>query len=155
MIETLDQFKYGPSEHLSWDELACNDGTPYPMHWEIDRAGPLGSVFEHIRRIVGGPIRINSAYRTAEYNRLVGGSRKSQHVEGCALDLALPKGMLMRDFLAVALEVAKYPSRAKFYPRRLNGIGVYPNFLHVDIRDTLRLVRWNGNRAAAELVRAA
>ncbi len=143
----------GPSEHLSWAELACNDGTPYPADWKIDRAVPLAIVFEAIREIIGGPIRINSAYRTVEYNRLVGGSRKSQHVEGRALDLGLPKGMLMKDFLAVALEVAEYPSAAKY--ARLTGIGVYPNFLHVDIRPSARLVRWNGNRAAAELVRAA
>lgn len=149
----------GPSAHLTWDELACNNGVPYPVRWRHSRAIPLSLVFEAVRRTIGGPIRINSAYRTIEYNRAVGGSRKGQHPEGRALDLGLPRGMLMKDFLAVVLEVARYPSFPTGPPTliegRLTGIGVYPTFIHIDTRPSVRLVRWNGTRVSAELVRTA
>ena len=44
-------------------------------------------VFEPLRLWVGGPIKINSFYRSPEVNRKVGGSKTSQHVKGEAMDL--------------------------------------------------------------------
>ena len=145
----------GPSAHLSWDELACNNGVPYPVRWRHSRAIPLSLVFEAIRQIIGGPIVVDSAYRPRQYNRDAGGARKSQHIEGRALDLRLPKGMRMIDFLAVVLDVARHPPLSLLGSNGLTGIGVYPNFLHIDIRPSSRLVRWNGARVSAEVIRAA
>ena len=39
-----------------------------------------------------GPIRITSGYRSPELNRAIGGSSKSQHCKGQALDLQFWKG---------------------------------------------------------------
>jgi zinc D-Ala-D-Ala carboxypeptidase len=39
-----------------------------------------------------GPIRITSGYRSPELNRAIGGSKKSQHCKGQALDLQFWKG---------------------------------------------------------------
>ena len=44
-------------------------------------------VFEPLRTYVGGPIRINSFYRGPELNKAIGGSRKSQHCHGQAMDI--------------------------------------------------------------------
>ena len=44
-------------------------------------------VFEPLRMYVGGPIRINSFYRGPELNKAIGGSRKSQHCHGQAMDI--------------------------------------------------------------------
>jgi zinc D-Ala-D-Ala carboxypeptidase len=44
-------------------------------------------VFEPLRKWVGGPIAINSFYRSPELNSAIGGSTTSQHCIGCALDL--------------------------------------------------------------------
>ena len=44
-------------------------------------------VFEPLREWVGGPIKINSFYRCEELNRAIGGSSRSQHCEGRAIDL--------------------------------------------------------------------
>jgi zinc D-Ala-D-Ala carboxypeptidase len=44
-------------------------------------------VFQPLREWVGGPIRVNSFYRCEELNRAIGGSSKSQHCEGRAIDL--------------------------------------------------------------------
>ena len=44
-------------------------------------------VFEPLRKFVGGPIAINSFYRSPKLNSAIGGSTSSQHCIGCALDL--------------------------------------------------------------------
>ena len=44
-------------------------------------------VFEPLREWVGGPIKINSFYRCEELNRAIGGSSRSQHCEGRAMDI--------------------------------------------------------------------
>ena len=44
-------------------------------------------VFEPLREFVGGPIKINSFYRGPELNKAIGGSAKSQHCHGQAIDI--------------------------------------------------------------------
>ena len=44
-------------------------------------------VFEPLRMHVGGPIKINSFYRGPELNKAIGGSSKSQHFHGQAMDI--------------------------------------------------------------------
>ena len=44
-------------------------------------------VFESLRMHVGGPIKINSFYRGPELNKAIGGSSKSQHCHGQAMDI--------------------------------------------------------------------
>jgi len=129
----------GPSSHLSWTELACKDGTPYPEHWRASRAIPLAHEFERIRAAVGKPIPILSGYRTPAYNaRIPGAAKASQHVQGRALDLRPPKGMTVSDLLRTVLLVAKRPDS------RLRGVGEYGWGVHIDIRPGDRLVRWSG-----------
>ncbi len=45
------------------------------------------NIFEPLRTFVNGPIRINSFYRGSELNKAIGGSRKSQHCKGQAMDI--------------------------------------------------------------------
>ena len=44
-------------------------------------------VFEPLREYVGGPIKINSFYRSPELNTAIGGSKTSQHCKGQAMDI--------------------------------------------------------------------
>jgi len=44
-------------------------------------------VFEPLRVWVGGPIKINSFFRSPKLNKAIGGSTKSQHCHGQAIDL--------------------------------------------------------------------
>lgn len=44
-------------------------------------------IFQPLREWVGGPIRVNSFYRSEELNRAIGGSSRSQHCQGRAIDL--------------------------------------------------------------------
>lgn len=132
-----------PSEHLSWVELACHDGTPYPAVY-TDRALALGREFEAIRKRCGDvPIVVLSGYRTPEWNRKIGGARYSQHVEGRALDLRPPTGMPVAAFHALILKWARELSQ-------IRGLGRYATFAHIDIRPSARLVRWTGARVEAD-----
>lgn len=44
-------------------------------------------IFQPLREWVKGPIRVNSFFRCEELNRAIGGSSRSQHCEGRAIDL--------------------------------------------------------------------
>ena len=44
-------------------------------------------VFEPLRKYVGGPIKINSFFRCPKLNKAIGGSNKSQHCYGQAIDI--------------------------------------------------------------------
>jgi len=127
----------GKSLHITWDDLACKDGTPYPVEFIRDgRLIELVVLFERIRAMYGLPIEINSAYRTIKYNKQVKGSSNSQHLYGKALDLQPPKAISLEKFYAdIRVNVAKLGIR---------GLGKYSTFVHVDIRDSKELVTWEG-----------
>lgn len=45
------------------------------------------NIFEPLREWAGGPIKINSFFRSPDLNAAIGGSSKSQHCEGRAIDI--------------------------------------------------------------------
>ncbi len=126
--------------HLSYDELACHDAarTPYPRQWRETRLPSLAATFESLRQHCGnGPLRILSAYRTPEHNAAVGGRPHSQHLEGRALDIALPNDLSIDEFHATVRPWAKTDSSVR-------GLGYYRWGVHIDIRPADRLVAWSG-----------
>ena len=44
-------------------------------------------VFEPLRKWVNGPVKINSFFRSEKLNKVIGGSGKSQHCKGQAVDI--------------------------------------------------------------------
>ena len=44
-------------------------------------------IFEPLRLFVGGPIKINSFFRSGDVNKAVGGTSRSQHCKGQAIDI--------------------------------------------------------------------
>ena len=45
------------------------------------------NVFEPLRVFVNGPIKVNSFFRSPDLNKAIGGSTKSQHCKGQAIDV--------------------------------------------------------------------
>ena len=89
----------------------------------------LIALLERIRAEVGGPVTINSGYRTPAHNAHVGGASSSRHKYGQAADIHV-RGMTNAQVYAVA--------------KALNpgGLGKYHSFTHVDIEGVNR--RWDG-----------
>ena len=67
----------------------------------------LALFLEEVRKVVGMPLRINSAYRSPEANAKVGGKSTSQHCRGAAADIKV-KGMTP-DQVVQAIIKAKLP----------------------------------------------
>ena len=82
------------SKHVSYKEgiksntaMRLNiDNSPEEYHLGNMNAVAL-NIFEPLREWVGGPIKINSFYRSVALNKAIGGSSRSQHCEGRALDI--------------------------------------------------------------------
>jgi len=127
----------GPSLHITWEELACKDGTSYPSKYVCDgRLIELITVFERIRQHFGGrPIRINSAFRTLSYNKEVEGSPNSQHLMGRALDLQPPSKLTVDQFYFELKRNADWMG--------ITGLGKYKTFCHIDIRKSDKLITWD------------
>jgi hypothetical protein len=82
------------SKHVSFKEGTVSftalrlgiDNTPTGYH-RSNMEVLAENVFEPLRKWVGKPIKINSFYRGPELNKAIGGSSKSQHCEGRAMDI--------------------------------------------------------------------
>ena len=70
---------------------------------------------------LGKPLIVNSAYRSPEHNRKVGGAKASKHLEGTAFDISMANHD-PASFIAAARKAG------------FKGIGTYPrsNFIHID-----------------------
>ena len=59
-----------------------------PDEWVTENLKKVAEhVFQPMREHFGRPIYVSSGYRSSDLNSAIGGSRRSQHVEGRALDL--------------------------------------------------------------------
>ena len=83
-----------------------------------------------------GAINISSAYRTASYNKKVGGVSGSQHLYGLAADITIQDTSRL-------LEAAQYAEKIGF-----TGVGLddkYQKFLHVDTRKSKSFFRYRSD----------
>ena len=59
-----------------------------PDDWTTENLRQVAiNIFQPLREAFGLPIYVSSGYRSGELNTAIGGSSRSQHVEGRALDL--------------------------------------------------------------------
>jgi uncharacterized protein YcbK (DUF882 family) len=86
----------------------------------------LLAVLQTVRDDVGFSLHINSGFRCETHNTTVGGKKsKSQHLLGKAVDIST-KNMSGAQKFAL-LKAA--------FNRGFTGVGVYPTFFHLDVRD--------------------
>jgi uncharacterized protein YcbK (DUF882 family) len=93
----------------------------------------LISLLEKIREHFGKPVIITSGYRTPKYNKSIPNTANdSQHMYGNAADIKI-QGISPREI---------YNWMNGWHK---GGLGVYPTFTHVDVRDTVgaqKMARW-------------
>lgn len=82
------------SEHISYKEATRSvtalrlgiDNTP--NEYQLQNMEIIAkNVFEPLRKAVGGAIKINSFFRCEDLNKAIGGSSRSQHCQGRAIDV--------------------------------------------------------------------
>ena len=79
---------------------------------------------QKLRDYLNVPLKINSWYRTPEYNAsLLGSASKSQHLLGKAVDVALPRRHTARDMMRLAKRMTNF-----------KGFGIGRNYIHMDTR---------------------
>jgi uncharacterized protein YcbK (DUF882 family) len=120
------------TENFSLHEFDCNDGTPVPEHL-LHNAEALAEQLQILRDYLKEPVRINSAYRHANYNKRIGGAPDSMHVRAMAADITV-KSKTPKQVKAIIEKLIK-AKKLKF-----GGIGLYAGFVHVDIREAY--ARW-------------
>ncbi len=113
-------------------EFACHDGSPVPEEL-IPNVQELANNIQVLRDCIGEALHVNSGYRTPSYNKKVGGKPLSQHLKAKASDLTAKSYTPKK--LAAAIEKLIAEKKMK-----QGGLGIYPGFVHYDIRGTK--ARW-------------
>ncbi len=111
------------SRHFNLQEFECPCCKRVILHSDL-----LGKLIK-LRILIKEPIYINSGYRCISENAKVGGVKKSYHLFGMAADISVRTISIP--------ELLYFAEKAKF-----GGIGIYPTFLHVDVRQVKS--RWEG-----------
>jgi uncharacterized protein YcbK (DUF882 family) len=94
----------------------------------------LAEQLQILRDHLQAPIHINSAYRSPQHNKRIGGVKNSQHIYGRAADIT------SRDYTPKQLhtEIERLIAKGEMLE---GGLGLYNGFVHYDIRGYK--ARWN------------
>ena len=104
-----------------WDKAEYGENMPNYLKGALD-------TLDMLRGKWGKPIVLNSAHRCAKHNASVGGAKNSRHLK-IAFDRRVPK-QEQEAFIALAEECG------------FTGIGVYENFVHLDLG---KKRKWKGS----------
>ena len=85
-MKISDHITYAEAIHSSTAKRRSIDNTPNPTQVETMKL-TAEKIFEPLRKWVGGPIKVNSFFRSTELNTAIGGSKTSQHCKGQAIDI--------------------------------------------------------------------
>jgi len=120
------------TENFRLQEFQSGDKADFPAAVLINLS-KLAKNLQVLRNELKQSITITSGYRSPKHNRAVGGVVNSQHVLGKASDLQAQNTTPKQ--LAVLIEKL-------ILERKMDegGVGIYPEFVHYDIRGTK--ARW-------------
>ena len=85
-MKISNNITYAEAIHSNTAKRRGIDNTPNPAQVETMKV-TAEKIFEPLRKWVGGPIKVNSFFRSAELNTAIGGSKTSQHCKGQAIDI--------------------------------------------------------------------
>lgn len=111
------------TKNFSARELACKCGcvTPLGVDLNLRRLAPA---LQQLRDLANAPIIVLSGYRCPAHNERVGGAKLSQHVQGLAADI-WSKALTPQQLYVLAEKIPGFQN---------GGVGIYPTWIHVDIR---------------------
>ncbi|MGB7441272.1 MAG: D-Ala-D-Ala carboxypeptidase family metallohydrolase [Coleofasciculaceae cyanobacterium] len=124
----------GDGCHFNWAEMT-KGGTRLPENRQVvDNMKKVTQALEEVRELYDGkPITINSGYRPPAVNRRVGGSSKSRHIAGDAID-----------FVIKGVPPMQAHRRLESWWGDKGGIASASSFTHIDCRGYR--ARWSYGR---------
>ena len=111
-MEEIIQLNSGAklSPHFTLGEMTRSESHPevynIPSHEAIANLKHLCQWLEVLRERSGGPVRINSGYRSPQLNRKRGGAASSNHLTGCAADIRVTGFEQAIRYAAILLDYA-------------------------------------------------
>lgn len=117
------------TKNFSLEEFRCKDGSID----HIDQIQRLAINLQVLRDYLGKPIKINSGYRSPEYNAKIGGAKNSFHVKGMAADI-VADGFTPKQLFDI---IESLQNKGQMI---VGGLKAYNTFVHYDIRG--HLARW-------------
>ena len=105
-------------KYFTPDEFACKCGTCGLGFEQMDKK--LLDLLDDIRQLAGIPFVITSAMRCKEHNKAVGGSSRSSHMRGYAVDIQAKTGADRFKIVYAAMR------------HGIGRIGVKHSFVHID-----------------------
>lgn len=121
------------TKNFTQREFKSRDGSKMPED-VLCNIKDLADSLQVLRDFLGEPIRINSAYRSPEHNKAIGGVKSSQHILGKAADIKV-KDIETKD-LYLIIDSLIVDGKMKE-----GGLGLYDTFVHYDIRGSK--ARWD------------
>jgi len=121
-------------DNFSLWEFECRDGTSIPDEY-MENVKKLAENLQIIRNKINQPMIIISGYRSPDYNKKIGGAKRSQHMLAKAADIIV-SGMDTRELKEIITDLI---NKGELHP---GGVGLYSTFVHYDIRGTN--ARWYG-----------
>lgn len=87
----------GAGGNFLWSEATRNGSRKPESRAALNNIKRIAEVMEDVRQILGNqPIQVNSFYRPPAINRAVGGSSRSRHISGDAIDF-VPRSMSVNE----------------------------------------------------------
>ena len=121
------------TKNFNRQEFDCKDGTKVPDEF-LPNVQEVADNLQILRDYLKVPVRVTgSGYRSPKHNKKVGGAKFSQHLTASGADINAD-GYTPKE---LAKEIKKLIKEGKM---KQGGIGIYPNFVHYDIRGTK--ARW-------------
>ena len=85
-MKISDHITYAEDIHSNTAKRRGIDNTPSEVQ-VLSMKLLADKVFEPLRKWVGGPIKVNSFFRSVALNEAIGGAASSQHCKGQAIDI--------------------------------------------------------------------
>lgn len=135
-------FQLREMEHAYWNHQTKQPhGHPLAERYPKEHWGFVSSILfpqlDVIREAWGSPLHItpNGGYRSPNHNRALGGVRRSEHVQGRAVDLRVGSAGNVLKFWRLVDKLHECGTIA-----HLSGVGTYPEngFVHLDFMGRLR-----------------
>ena len=118
------------SRNFDRSEFACKGedccGHSAPVHPDLIES------LQALRDRIGRPLSITSGFRCNRHNQTIGGEDHSFHTLGMAVDVVNPEGISPEQLATLAEGIDLF---------REGGIGIYPSWVHLDVRKNGK-ARW-------------